>query len=412
MSDQQVEQMQQDMIRFIEALLENLERSNAEAVAVQARIQALYDEGKPFYSKEIFADVEKQLESIDMAQPLPTITYKGVDESQVTQVLRATCPYHPAMMVNVKVRTYQDMINQVAYNWNNAVRAAAMAPITFKTLVDILLADEDEDEDGESDGDSEEKGMDYWEDQFDDIISTWIHGPEFARLILLLRACGDKINSVDKIVCFGLGYFTSDENTRRRGSRCSVQYVAALVVCEFIKIKTGRRVPIFSQEPYADDITIDILEDHGINTYVGSRRFTHGYIDVDDNTLVISIFPTVPVRSVIADIARPVIMICAGYFRDGEQQETAFWQRCGFQATPPTFDPALPRVVAMLRNDYLEAPFVREMYEEQPDIPFARIFIYVRKDKDGDAKDKDREVEGKSKQVEGKAQDAGDETQV
>lgn len=61
----------------------------------------------------------------------------------------------------------------------------------------------------------------------------------------------------------------------------------------------------YAQDPAYTDVDRAILERAGIHVL----EDPHGFLEVDESTVVISISPYVPVRQIVADIARPAIMV-------------------------------------------------------------------------------------------------------
>ncbi|KAI0007359.1 hypothetical protein F4779DRAFT_516449 [Xylariaceae sp. FL0662B] len=114
-------------------------------------------------------------------------------------------------------------------------------------------------------------------------------------------------------------------------TRAAIHHAAALTAQEIISRKTGKDVQLFSQEPGYCQPVREFVESQGFTVYSGAGRDSHGFIDADDDTLVISILPGVPVRAVLADIARPPIIITTGCLK-GSYDERREWHK--FQEIP------------------------------------------------------------------------------
>lgn len=61
----------------------------------------------------------------------------------------------------------------------------------------------------------------------------------------------------------------------------------------------------FAQDLWYNDLDKAILGKAGITVL----QHPHGYLEVDDETVVVSISPSCPVRDVIAELAKPAVMI-------------------------------------------------------------------------------------------------------
>lgn len=128
--------------------------------------------------------------------------------------------------------------------------------------------------------------------------------------------------STNKIVCFGLGNFatfawelkepvpqatrTSEPWWKYNKRRMVTQHAAALTIRKALQEKRGK-IELIAQEPDYDEDTVRILEKEGFEIVKGLGAL--GFTRVDDNTLVFSIDNDIPVKQVVADIAKPAAMI-------------------------------------------------------------------------------------------------------
>ncbi|OHE93734.1 hypothetical protein CORC01_10961 [Colletotrichum orchidophilum] len=138
---------------------------------------------------------------------------------------------------------------------------------------------------------------------------------------------------VEKIVCFGLGallpdicrrcdvcqqYITCKLHEAIRSRHCT-QHAAALSMAQALS-RTGRKIPCYSQEPEYSLECRKILGGLGITVLDGHK----GFLEVDDSTLVLSISPTIPVKQIITDLARPAMIIWD--VTDGDERNSGRWQ--------------------------------------------------------------------------------------
>ena len=113
------------------------------------------------------------------------------------------------------------------------------------------------------------------------------------RLLLVLGQ--EKLTSVNKIVCFGLGGPTSwhmanplteEQERRGHGNLSLVRHVAALWMAEIISSYTIKRDRVYSQEESYRPHEADALRAHGIEPLSGRRGRHEGFLKIDARTLV------------------------------------------------------------------------------------------------------------------------------
>ena len=69
--------------------------------------------------------------------------------------------------------------------------------------------------------------------------------------------------------------------------------------------QTRHSIQCYAQDPAYTDTNRNILQNSGITILDNPQ----GFLEVTDSTVVLSFDPEVPMRQIIADIARPVMMI-------------------------------------------------------------------------------------------------------
>lgn len=69
--------------------------------------------------------------------------------------------------------------------------------------------------------------------------------------------------------------------------------------------KSGAEIKCFAQDPVYTPVDKQVLHEHGITVVDDPGAF----LEVDDASVVISAFPNIPVRQIVADIARPALII-------------------------------------------------------------------------------------------------------
>ncbi|KAJ2985915.1 hypothetical protein NUW58_g5282 [Xylaria curta] len=135
---------------------------------------------------------------------------------------------------------------------------------------------------------------------------------------------------VKKIVCFGLGdiNFKPLDSWRIKNSfkpederepetslvgGALIHHAMALTVAGIARscAKTGGTgVRLLTQDPGYSDETRDMLRKIGFE--VVGEHGAGGFAELDDESVVISAFTAAPVKQIIADLARPVAIICSG----------------------------------------------------------------------------------------------------
>ncbi|KAI1403939.1 hypothetical protein F4819DRAFT_185429 [Hypoxylon fuscum] len=134
------------------------------------------------------------------------------------------------------------------------------------------------------------------------------------RKLALLRGR----RKITKLICFGLGDMNLSSEYDARGNQdsnkklqdqksCINQHVAALTIATTLGSAASSQVEIFVQDPRYTHADEAIFRDVGI-TIVG-EHCAGGFGKVDDDCAVFFRFPAAPVRQIIADIARPAIII-------------------------------------------------------------------------------------------------------
>lgn len=112
------------------------------------------------------------------------------------------------------------------------------------------------------------------------------------------------INKIVAFACSSMCY----PSVRLR-NRSITQHAAILTLTDLLHSKKAAgsetNVQCFAQDPAYTDIDKTVLQRTGIMVLDDPR----GFCEVDDNSIVLSVCPNVPVRQIIIDIVRPAIMI-------------------------------------------------------------------------------------------------------
>jgi hypothetical protein len=97
-----------------------------------------------------------------------------------------------------------------------------------------------------------------------------------------------------------------------------VQHSIALTIAEICRSRIGNEVQLLAQDPDYTEEAKDILKANGFS--IVGEFGAGGFAEVDDDSVVFSVFVEAPLKQIIADIARPVLIISTGFdvFNDSE----------------------------------------------------------------------------------------------
>ncbi|KAJ5720415.1 uncharacterized protein N7483_008349 [Penicillium malachiteum] len=87
-----------------------------------------------------------------------------------------------------------------------------------------------------------------------------------------------------------------------------IQHAVALTMARFCGNEMGS---LFAQDPDYSESSEEILSKKDFQ--IVGRHGAGGFAEIDDDSIVISAFPNAPVKQMIADLARPVLIISRGY---------------------------------------------------------------------------------------------------
>ena len=154
-------------------------------------------------------------------------------------------------------------------------------------------------------------------DAWNETRRNWEQSPAHGELLETLATVRCPPNA-DKIVCFGLGsldgcdgYPTLDEMCDTDGLplRTSMtQHCAALTLAATLGAQIGKPpLKILAQDPAYAPNQVTLLAEEGIEVVpgIGALGFTY----VDEDAIVFSCHPDVPVKQIVADVAKPAGMI-------------------------------------------------------------------------------------------------------
>lgn len=139
---------------------------------------------------------------------------------------------------------------------------------------------------------------------FDAGVKIWKNSEDCKNVTAALMACPipDKITKVVAFACFSM----SGREVLHEHS--ITQHALILTIINVLQRKgftVDGDIRCYTQDPVYTDVDRAVLESHGIHVL----EDPHGFLEVDDSSVVISFSPNVPVRQIVTDVARPAIML-------------------------------------------------------------------------------------------------------
>lgn len=132
---------------------------------------------------------------------------------------------------------------------------------------------------------------------------------------------------VTKIVCFGVGdicrappdWMIRLNKSTEQGSETKmseedpamVQHSIALTLADVCRKFSGNTIRLLAQDPSYTVHSRGILEENGFE--IVGQFGAGGFSEVDEESIVFSPFPNAPVKQILADIARPALVITRGF---------------------------------------------------------------------------------------------------
>ncbi|KAJ5702258.1 hypothetical protein N7488_009806 [Penicillium malachiteum] len=174
----------------------------------------------------------------------------------------------------------------------------------------------------------------------------WRNSSTRKMLSSLVEDLLGKGSSAKKVVCFGLGDFSRSapewfkEDNKCWGWKADVEHSANPMIQHAVALTMARLCgnemgSLYAQDPDYTEATEEILTKKKFQ--IVGRYGAGGFAEIDDDSIVISPFPNAPVKQIIAELARPVIIISHGW---------SVFNKIGH----PFVDADSPRTAKMLSN--------------------------------------------------------------
>lgn len=161
---------------------------------------------------------------------------------------------------------------------------------------------------------------DFVTQMFNGKVQEWKASTACEKLKSILSLAA-KDHKIDKVIGFALGDFATDlgpDSLHIRHQSAS-QHAILLTLEEWLQERDRKEnVPCYVQDPVYNSIDQEILGNVGIEVIDDPR----GWLEIDEQSMMITVAPNVPVKEIIADIARPAVIIWHHVgFRDGLREE-------------------------------------------------------------------------------------------
>lgn len=203
---------------------------------------------------------------------------------------------------------------------------------------------------------------------------TWGESDNYKKLLAFLDSSA-AVHEINKVVAVSLGSLVVPRHPNAREAS-PLQHAFLLTLREWL-IQRSAGSPCYTQDPIYTEIDHAILAEHGVEIIEDPRA----WLEIDDQSIVVSISSNVPSREMVADLARPAVIIWNRVTNDDYDQEgkmslyvdmNLFWGYLRLK----TFrtDPCSPRVRALLEG-YEAFEFGTDWDE------FEDVVMYVRRQK-------------------------------
>ncbi|OQD86524.1 hypothetical protein PENANT_c007G00930 [Penicillium antarcticum] len=298
----------------------------------EARIHELYDSGKAFFTKKAISDIWEQCQRNPRYGDKITTTDLNGDD------------------VEIEVQTGQI---QEFRSQSDVAQQTHLIDLETKELLPPYPTLEPE----------------VVAQHFDKCVQEWKNSQTCTDFQNLLSSFA-KGHRINKIVGFALGSMSyldkgqgEEKSYHRR--RSASQHALQLTIRDWVLGRNGDSaggeigsIASYVQDPYYTAIDKEVLTKAGLEVIDDPR----GWLEVDEQSAVLSIAPNVSVKEIIADLARPAIVIwCRVTEKDYITKEEG-----------SLTDPDSPRVRKMLEG--------YDIHEFGPDTTlFSDIAVYIRK---------------------------------
>jgi hypothetical protein len=299
-----------------EEMMERRAKIRAEIQALWAPINAIYDSGTPFFTKAAIGSLVQQIDEADIrrVQTEPRslkVSIMGIDGKTVDTSLQIGVK-HPIplhwpppedgsvlmdAMLSIDLRPIDHLTSIASLYVSGFDLRKAFLPITVNVLtVPVLPAT------GEVVPDTSIRPASETRAVLQQEKAKWDASAACRELIATLQVVADARLHVDKVVAFAC----HRPSVVERAERVAIEHALVLSIKDFFtRHSPTTTVRCYTQDPLYEDIDREVLEELGMIVLDHPR----GFLEVDESTAVFSLAPGIAIRQIVADIARPALMI-------------------------------------------------------------------------------------------------------
>ncbi|KAJ5558339.1 hypothetical protein N7535_008552 [Penicillium sp. DV-2018c] len=322
----------------------------------KARIQELYDSGAPIFTKESIREIWEQIQrkpvegdkiiirDITGAKLQSEVRVGSTTELDVRkgegEWMKRTYIYKD---LSLSYRCACNLIKDVEDHYTEDILDCVYAPLRLQHHMDEIDSKSENKEiiPARPIGKKEDVARD-----FDEKRKTWEESETCKKFIELLTSSAGS-HEINKVVGLACGSLSLPNN-----EHAATQHAMLVSVRDWLKSRDEKReVECYIQDPMNTAVDREVLADVGFEVIDDPR----GWLVVDEKSVVLSIAPNVPVKEIIADIARPAVVI---------------WYRVAEDDGPGRTDPDSKRVRAMM-EDY-------DLFEIEPYSPACLFALFSR----------------------------------
>ncbi|PIG81944.1 hypothetical protein AARAC_002262 [Aspergillus arachidicola] len=271
-----------------------------------AGIRQLYEAGVPFFTKEQLQDISSQLKQAETSDK-PEILIKGLEGTEETfevktGVTRAGSEPGTEWVLKapaIEYRTFGFLTSYRAYQMDG------YSDLSLRVLHYMELRDEVTKEllpEFRYAVDS----VDIIKNSFTSCTQTWEASESYAQLQEIVES-RKNFPPITKIVALALGSM-QPRSLDNWDHRSEFQHALALTLRAIVGKRQGEtsgNVQCYVQDPAYTEVDKSILKTYDITILEDPDAF----VEIDGSTIVLTFAPDVPVRQIVADIARPAMMI-------------------------------------------------------------------------------------------------------
>ncbi|KAJ5365176.1 hypothetical protein N7517_008062 [Penicillium concentricum] len=188
-------------------------------------------------------------------------------------------------------------------------------------------------------------------------LKSWKQSPEWVNLEALLKLVAThKITKVVGIASGSMEFGPDDEDCTMRSA---VQHSLMISIKESIEEKTDQQIRCYAQDPRYTSADSRALAQYGCEVLEDPQAL----LEIDDDCVLFSCCPSLPVKEITADFARPAMLVWDSFDNDRGR-------RC--------HNPDSARVLNMIDNEYDYYEFW-DMHEFE-EAPFtSHLVAYIRR---------------------------------